>query len=289
MNKSLSARLQIATRHLAEEMMAGLYHSAFKGQGMEFEEVREYQAGDEIRHIDWNVTARLQHPYIKVFKEEREITLWLVADISLSMQYGSKVTLKRDYMAEVIALIAFAAAKNNDRIGLILFSQGVDYLLPPGKGNKHAMHIVREALLRPPRQRQPKGDPLEVTLMLLGHLQKKKCVCFLLSDFFYDFQRRSVLLFAKKHDLIALMISDPSEKLFPLNGLINMLDAESSQSLMVDWGASSKFMSLKQLSQSHCSLLESCGADVLPLDTDTPCYPVLKKFFRLRAQRRHRL
>jgi uncharacterized protein (DUF58 family) len=277
-------RLQITTHHLAQDMMAGLYHSAFKGRGMDFEEVREYQPGDEVRHIDWNVTARLQHPYTKVFREERELVIWLLVDISPSTFYGSGATLKREYLAEVAALLAFSAVKNNDRVGLLLFSDRVEKVFTPSKGNRHAMRLIREVMALPAKGT---GSDLAPALFRLAHLQRRRCTCFVLSDFLYPIVKKPVQLIARYHDLIATMLEDPTEKLWPIESLVCMEDREKGLQSTIDWSdkqtASAQAMPITSYWDEHTALFNSCRAEIIQLQNGQPSFQALRKFFRLRA------
>lgn len=261
----------------------GLYHSAFKGRGMEFEEVREYQPGDDVRYIDWNVTARLQHPYTKVFREEREITVWILLDISLSTSYGSQTSLKREYMAEVAALLTFAATKNNDQVGLILFSDYVEAIYPPKKGMHHAMRLVREAMAFPAKGH---GSDLAMALFRLGRVQRRRCICFVISDFLYKPRPRLCQLMARHHDMIAIMVGDTTEKVFPLSTVTTMVDAESGKSVAYDWSLPLRApMPLVSQWNEHSQLFLNAGAEVIQLNTERPSFYTLCKFFRLRSRR----
>jgi uncharacterized protein (DUF58 family) len=230
-------RIEIKTRGLSQHIFAGQYHSAFKGQGMTFSEVREYQYGDPIRNIDWNVTARFNKPYIKVFDEERELTVMLLVDVSGSNEFGTRSRLKRELMTELAAVLAFSAIENNDKIGVIFFSDRVEKFIPPKKGKKHILRIILELLeFKPVGQ----GTKIPEALRFLTHAIKKKSTVFLITDFMLqsmdemDAVRDGLRIANRKHDLIVLQTTDPGERKLPDIGLVRMLDPETRKTTWID-------------------------------------------------------
>ena len=223
--------IHIRTKHLVNDIMAGEYESAFRGRGMEFEEVREYQPGDDVRTIDWNVTARMGRPYIKLYREERELIVMLLVDISASGQFGTMKKLKKDVAAEVAALLAYTAIRNNDKVGLILFSDHVEKYVPPKKARGHGWRVIREILSFEPRGR---GTDVAQALDYLGRVVRKRCICFLLSDFLASGFEKPLRLSNKRHDMVAVPISDPREFELPRVGFIELEDAETGEELMLD-------------------------------------------------------
>ena len=225
-------KIEIKTRGLSQNIFAGQYHSAFKGRGMAFSEVREYQYGDDVRDIDWNVTARFHHPYVKVFEEERELTVMLLIDVSGSLDFGTEVQTKRDMATEIAATLAFSAIQNNDKIGVIFFSDRIEKYIPPKKGRKHILYIIREMLdFHPESKRTNVGMALEY----LTRVMKRRCTAFVLSDFYTreDFQRQ-VQYANQKHDLVAIQIYDPRAKSLPDIGLMKVCDAETGHEMFID-------------------------------------------------------
>lgn len=280
-------RIQYNTTRLANNLLAGNYRSAFKGRGMEFEEVREYQPGDEVRSIDWNVTARMGRPYIKSFTEEREITMTLVVDISASTRFGSSKELKSDLIAEIAAMLAFAAIKNNDKVALILFSDRVEKYYPPGKGTRHVLRIIRELLTYKPIGH---STDVDAALAFLGKLQQHGGICFVISDFICpDFTRQASLL-ARRHDLVYIALTDTAEKRFPNMGLVCLNDAETGTELLIDTRSKTFQNSLERQTCNrnayYQTALRKIGSDFCQIETDRPFYTQLKKFFILRQLRR---
>lgn len=279
-------RIQIQTTHLADDLLAGMYHSIFKGRGMEFEEVRPYEPGDEIRAIDWNVTARMQAPYIKNFREERELTVMLIVDVSASSAYGSKGATKKEVMAEVAALLAFSAIKNHDKVGLILFSDQIELYLPPKNGLRHVLRIIRELLIE--RELKGKSD-LAPVLSFLGNVQKRTAVCFYLSDFIFPLSKKGVAQAARHYDSVAIGIVDPTEIAFPKIGLTALRDSETGQQCIFDSNSMRETRVLSEYFNTHqedCRrLFESVGGGYMRIATDeSPVKPILK-FFKQRKQR----
>jgi len=224
-------QIEIRTKGLVNQVFSGEYHSVFKGRGMEFSEVREYQFGDDIRNIDWNVTARFGHPFIKVFEEERELTVMLMVDLSGSLMFGSVSKTKQRVAAELTAILAFSALKNNDKVGLILFTDKIEKFVPPRKGNKHVLRIIREVL-----SFQPEGNATDIgaALEYMNGAIKKKSIAFLISDFIDDGYEKILRIVGRKHDLIGIVLDDRRESEIPKMGLIKFTDAETNQERWVD-------------------------------------------------------
>lgn len=282
-------RIQIQTTHLVEELMAGIYSSAFKGQGVEVEEVREYQQGDDIRAIDWKVTARMRTPYLKVFREERDLTMFLIVDTSSSLQFGSGDLLNSDLIAEIGAVLSFSALKNHDRVGLIQFADKVVRYVPPAKGRRHVLRIVRE-LVTPQTEHTGKSTRLSTALETLGKVQAKKAICFILSDFRTSSCEKQIKWLAKKHDLIGIFISDPGETNPPQSGLWNIHTPETEAFTLVDMGNESfrKQIQKKQVDRLEKAerLFRGSGADFLHIENDGSYAKTLRQFFRSRTKRR---
>ena len=225
-------RIEIKTRGLSRNIFAGQYHTAFKGRGMAFSEVREYQYGDDVRTIDWNVTARFNHPYIKIFEEERELTVVLLIDVSGSRFFGTESLYKKDMITEIAATLAFSAMHNNDKVGVIFFSDKVEKFIPPQKGRKHILYIIRELIEFKPENKQ---TDLSVALQYLTNVIKKRCTAFLISDFLVqqDFQT-DLTLANRKHDVVAIQVYDQRETELPSVGLIRVKDAETGREMLID-------------------------------------------------------
>jgi uncharacterized protein (DUF58 family) len=224
-------KIEIKTRRLSDHIFSGEYHTSFKGRGMTFSEVRQYQYGDDIRAIDWNVTARYNEPYVKVFEEERELTMMLMVDISGSESFGTKNQLKSEVVTEIGATLAFSSTQNNDKVGLILFSDAIELYIPPKKGKSHVLRIIRELIEFQPKS---KKTDLAQALKFLSSVMKKKAIVFLISDFMTSNYEHTLKIAAKKHDVTGIRVFDPREASLPNIGLVNMLDAETGQTLVVD-------------------------------------------------------
>ena len=224
-------KIEIKTRGLTRQIFAGEYHSAFKGRGMTFSEVREYQYGDDIRSIDWNVTARFSHPYVKVFEEERELTVMLLIDMSASGDFGTEQQMKRELITEIAAVLSFSAIENNDKIGVIMFSDRVEKFIPPQKGRKHILRIIRELIEFRPESR---GTDISESLRFLTNAIKKRCTAFIISDFRDKGYTRSLQVANNKHDVAALHVYDRRETALPSVGLVRILDAETGRERWVD-------------------------------------------------------
>ncbi len=280
-------RIQISTRHIVNDMFAGKYHSIFKGRGMEFDEVREYVAGDDIRAIDWNVTARTGTPYLKKFVEEREMTVMLVVDVSASNLFGS-TQLKRDLSAEVAAVLAFSAIRNNDRIGLISFAEEVEKYIPPGKGVQHVLRIVHGLLSHRPAGKKTNALP---ALDYLNHVIVRRCTAFLLSDFMFNDEFEPLLkTTARRHDLISLVLGDAHETALPNVGIVNWHDAETGRQVLVDTGSRRLRERLLHEQSRRTKTLEDLhrriGIDMIRLYAGEPYEKEFIRFFRQRARRR---
>lgn len=224
-------KIEIKSRRLSANLFSGQYHSAFKGRGMSFSEVREYQPGDDIRTIDWNVTARLHHPYVKVFEEERELTILLMIDMSGSKNFGTTVQFKTEMVSEISAVIAFSALQNNDKIGAVFFSDIIEKYIPPQKGKTHVLRIIRELVDFTPSH---KNTDINQALQFLNNVVKKKCTAFVLSDFISNDFEKNLRIANKKHDLVALRMMDEREKLLPDVGLVHFHDLETDQAIWID-------------------------------------------------------
>lgn len=225
-------KIEIKTKGLSNQIFSGEYHSAFKGRGMAFSEVREYTPGDDVRTIDWNVTARLRTPYVKVFEEERELSVMILVDVSASGKFGTQKQFKKDLITELCAVIAFSASQNNDKIGVIFFSDKIEKFIPPKKGKSHILRIIRELINMEPQQT---GTNIELALKYLTNIIKKKSVCFLISDFYDHHSFADAMKIAnRKHDLVALRINDQHESLLPEVGLVKLKDNETGKTMWVD-------------------------------------------------------
>jgi uncharacterized protein (DUF58 family) len=279
--------IQIKTSHLVNDLMIGEYVSAFKGRGMEFSEVREYQPGDDVRLIDWNVTARMDQPFIKEFKEERELTQMLLVDVSSSGDFGSTGKSKNEIAAEIASILAFSAIRNNDKVGLIVFSDKIEHTIPPKKGKAHIWNIIRTILNFSPEGRKTRLDlPLEYLL----HIQKRKSVAFLISDFQAKNYEKTLKLARQKHDIIAISIIDPREQILPDVGLVALKDAESGETLIVDTHDADMANKL----ESHIiaeqnerkRFFNSIGIDIINIHTDQPLIEPIIRYFKLREKKR---
>jgi uncharacterized protein (DUF58 family) len=227
-------KIEIKARGLSQQMFSGEYHSAFKGRGMEFSEVREYQYGDDVRNIDWNVTARLAHPYVKIFEEERELTVMLLVDVSGSNRFGTHNQFKEELAAEVAATLAFSAIANNDKVGVLLFSDRIEKFIPPKKGRSHILRIIRELITFRP---QSGGTDIGLALGYFQNVIKRRCTAFLLSDFLTDGYSDALKLASRKHDLVALRLLDRREQHIENLGLVKLYDPESTETVWVDTGS----------------------------------------------------
>jgi uncharacterized protein (DUF58 family) len=279
-------RIEIVTRRFVNDVMAGEYHSVFKGRGMEFDEVREYQQGDDIRTIDWNVTARTGFPHVKRYVEERELTVMLMVDMSSSGEFGTTKWQKEDLATEICAVLAFSAIKNNDRVGLLLFTDRVEKFIPPKKGRRHVLRVIRELVtFRPEHHRTDMIKALDY----INNVLTRKSVVFLISDFFSENIRSSVAITNRHHDLIAMTISDPREESLPAAGILEFEDAETGEMVLID--TSYEYVRRKftteagKEQQALLSMLRSLNIDHINLSTGREYTKPLIRFFRERARR----
>jgi uncharacterized protein (DUF58 family) len=305
-------RVEVRTNRLVNDTMGGAYLSGFKGRGMDFEELREYMPGDDVRDIDWNVTHRLGRPFVKRFREERELTAVLAVDVSASSQFGSANRTKREFACEIAATLAFSAAKNGDKVALLLFTDEVELFVPPRKGRRHILRIVREMLMFQPKKR---GTDVAKSLVFLNHVLHRRAMVFLLTDFLHGgtpasgpartepfsepcrrpaLQSRDVIaelgLTNTRHDVVCLHLHDPRESELPAAGLVTIEDAETGELLEIDSGKNSvreKFsrVNAERLAELDRALIRT-GVDTLRLKTTEPFAPVLQRFFEIRRGRR---
>ncbi|MCJ7555202.1 MAG: DUF58 domain-containing protein [Ignavibacteriaceae bacterium] len=268
------------------QIFSGEYHSVFKGRGMEFSEVREYYFGDDIRNIDWNVTARFGHPYIKVFEEERELTVILMVDLSGSLMFGSVSKTKQRVAAEISAILAFSALKNNDKVGLILFTDKIEKFVPPRKGKKHVLRIIRDVLSFEPHG---KATNIKGALEYMHNAIKKKSIAFLLSDFMDEGYEKILSIVGKKHDLIGIVLDDVRERELPKIGLVKLKDAETGTERWIDTSdtrvRSSLMFSQREKIQKRKSLFVSSRLDSIEVTTGEDYVKPLVRFFKLRERR----
>lgn len=280
-------KIEIKTRGLSNHIFSGQYHSVFKGRGMAFSEVREYQPGDDIRSIDWNVTARFNHPYVKVFDEERELTVMLLIDVSASNQFGTVKTLKQEVITEIAAVLAFSAIQNNDKVGVIFFSKTVEKFIPPKKGTSHILRIIRELIEFRPQQQ---GTNLTEPLRYLTNAIKKRCTAFLLSDFLDRGFEDAIKIANKKHDLIAVRIYDERETELPDVGFIHARDPEANKQIWIDSSDRKVRRQYNNWYQAHNDYLNDTfmrsGVDVAKIATNQDYIKPLMGLFRKRSARR---
>jgi uncharacterized protein (DUF58 family) len=279
-------QIQIRSSRLVNDVLAGEYVSVFKGRGMEFEDVREYQAGDDIRTIDWNVTARLGHPYIKRFKEERELTIMFLVDLSYSGEFGSMKQFKNEIATEICALLALSAVRNNDKVGLILFTDKIEKFVPPKKGKTHVLRVIREVLYYKPEN---KGTDISIALEYLLKVTKRKTVCFLVSDFITEGFERALRIANRRHDITAVSITDPRELEIPNVGFVELEDAETGGITLIDTSdrkMTKRFnrFNIKNM-QDRANLFRGMGVDLIDVRTDSSYVEPIMKFFRTREKR----
>jgi len=279
-------QIQIYTSRMVNASFAGQYESVFKGRGMQFEEVREYTPGDDVRTIDWNVTARAGKPYIKRFVEEREMTLMLLVDMSASGAFGTREKLKNELAAEFCAVLAFAAIRNNDKVGLIIFTDQVELYIPPKKGTSHVLRLIRELLCY---KIADKKTNIPLALDYLARVIRKRATVFLVSDFIADTFSRSLSLVNKRHDVIAVNVQDPAELKIPRAGLIEFKDAETGQTQLID-SSSTAFRRMYERenlrrNEELAQLLRSINVDNISIQTNKPYIHDLVKFFHMRHRR----
>lgn len=277
-------QIEIKTKSLSRHLFSGEYQSTFKGKGMSFSEVRSYHYGDDVRNLDWNVTARTGAPHIKVFEEERELTLMLMIDVSASSFFGTQNALKQDIMVEISALLAFSAAQNNDKVGLLLFSDKVEMYIPPKKGKAHILYIIRTLIHYQPHN---KGTDFNVALEFLNKVQKKRSICFLLSDFVcQSTYQKSLSITAKRHDIIGIKINDPLEAELPNVGLLKVNDPESKNVFWLDTSKESLRNTYKStfLMQEKAfeEIFSKSGAEIIKIKTTSSYIHALLYFFKNR-------
>jgi uncharacterized protein (DUF58 family) len=279
-------RIELRTRRLVNSMFAGQYHSVFKGRGMNFEEVREYAPGDEIRSIDWNVTARMNAPYIKKYTEERELTVMLLVDVSASGIFGSVELSKRELAAEVASILAFSAINNNDKVGLILFTDRIELFIPPKKGRLHTLRLIREMLYFEPEGR---GTDLAGALDYLNLVVSRRSVVFMISDFLAPDFTKALTVTSKRHDLVAMPVIDKGESELPNVGIITLEDAETGAQIDVNTGSKAVRRALQQINGERLDdleyLLRSRRVDIVRLSTTEDYLIPLRNFFELRERR----
>ncbi len=279
-------RIQITTSRMVTDVFAGQYQSVFKGRGMEFYEVREYLPGDEIRSIDWNVTARMGHPYVKKFVEERELTVMFLLDASMSCRFGSVKQMKNQLAAELCSVLAFSAIQNNDKVGLIIFTDRIEKFIPPRKGLRHVMRVIREALYYKP---QGRGTDVSLALEYLNRVTKRRTIAFMISDFFSSDFKTTLSVSNKRHDIIAVTITDPREIDLGNLGIIKLHDAETDKSFTIDT-SNRAFRerynrdALQRIKEREVSF-RSVNVDNINVYTDRPYVKELIKFFKMRERR----
>ncbi len=276
-------KIQIRTSHMVTDLFGGQYQSVFKGRGMEFAEVRQYLPGDDVRTIDWNVTARTGEPYVKRFTEERELTVMLLVDVSGSTHFGSSGQFKQELAAELAALLAFSAIANNDKVGLVIFTDRIELALPPRKGNRHVLRVVREIL-----NHEPQGEGTDIPLALdhLSKVTRRRCVTFLLSDFLQPDLKRALRIARRRHDLIGVVLEDPRELELEPAGLVALRDSESGEEMVVDTADTKVRRAFgrrqKERRDDRDRMLRSVDVDAIHVRTDQPYTRELMRFFRAR-------
>jgi uncharacterized protein (DUF58 family) len=279
-------QIEIKTKGLVNQVFSGEYHSVFKGRGMEFSEVREYQFGDDIRNIDWNVTARFGHPYIKIFEEERELTVMLLADMSGSLIFGSIDKTKQQIAAELSAILAFSAMKNNDKVGLILFTDKIEKFVPPRKGRKHVLRIIREVL-----SFEPEGQRTNIraALEFMNNTIKKKSIVFLISDFMDEGYERILKVIGNKHDFIGVVLNDERENEIPSMGIVKFTDAETGEEKWIDTSNPAVQNTFREIREENLrkmkSLFLSSKLDNIEISTGDNYIKPLVQFFKMRERR----
>ena len=276
-------RIEIKTKGLSNQIFSGEYQTAFKGRGMSFSEVRNYNYGDDVRNIDWNVTARTGDPYIKIFEEEREMTVMLVIDVSPSSYFGTDTQLKNEVLTEIAAVIAFSAINNNDKVGVIFFSDQIEKFIPPKKGKSHILRIIRELINFEP---EGTGTNVAIALEYLNNIIKKRSVAFLLSDFFAKDYDTSLRIASRRHDIIGVHLYDSREQELPNVGLVRVLDAETGKKIWLDTSVKKIREQYKEYFQNNFDYLKKTflksGADVVSIQTNESYVNALLKFFKKR-------
>ena len=276
-------KIEIKTRRLSDHIFSGEYHTSFKGRGMTFSEVRQYQYGDDVRAIDWNVTARYNEPFVKVFEEERELTMMLVVDISGSESFGTKNQQKRDMITEIAATLAFSATQNNDKIGLLLFSDQIELYIPPKKGKSHVLRIIRELIEFEPKS---KKTDLSLALKYLSSVMKKKAIVFVISDFMATSYEHTLKIAAKRHDVTGIRVFDQREEQLPNIGIVNLLDAETGETLLVDTQSKTVRQNYEKYYLENVSyfkdIFSKCGAGTISSRVDESYVTKLLGYFKAR-------
>jgi len=278
-------RIELKTKGLSKQIFSGEYHSAFKGRGMSFSEVRDYQYGDDVRNIDWNVTARSGSPHVKVFEEERELTVILLVDVSRSSFFGTANQFKNEFMTELAAVISFSAANNNDKVGLILFSDKVEKYIPPKKGKSHILRIIRELINY---EATSSGTEIGVALEYLNNVIKKRAICFLLSDFLSSNYENPLRIASRRHDVIGMLVNDPAEMELPNVGLMRVKDAETLEDRIIDTSSKKLRSKYKDWYEGHFTYFKNTfyksGADIIHLKTNESYVNHLINFFKKRSR-----
>jgi uncharacterized protein (DUF58 family) len=276
-------KIEIKTRRLSDHIFSGEYHTSFKGRGMTFSEVRQYQYGDDVRAIDWNVTARYNEPFVKVFEEERELTMMLIVDISGSESFGTKNQQKRDMVTEIAATLAFSATQNNDKIGLLLFSDQIELFIPPKKGKSHVLRIIRELIEFQPKS---KKTDLSQALKYLSSVLKKKAIVFLISDFMTKDYEHTLKIASKRHDVTGIRVFDQREESIPNIGIISMLDAETGETLVVDTNSKAVRQDYEKYYRENVAyfrdIFSKCGAGTISSRVDESYVTKLLGYFKAR-------
>ena len=282
-------KIRVVTKRMVDDQLSGDYHSLFKGHGIEFSEVREYDAGDDIRSIDWNVTARMGHPYVKRYSEERELTVMFLVDVSGSQSFGSTTKTKAELSAEITSLLALTAIQNQDKIGLILFSDDIRNTIPPRKGRTAAMRLVREVLAA---EETRQGTDITKAIQYLNRIQKRKCVVFLISDFMDDSYEQDLRVMARKHDVICCNVNDQREEEIPAVGLIEVEDPETGDIVLLDTNSSSMRRRVAKEADDHkrklTDLFRRHNIDCIHVDTSRPYLDDIRKLFEKRQKRKRR-
>ena len=279
-------RIHIRTNHIVNDVFAGEYESAFRGRGMEFEEVREYAPGDDVRDIDWNVTARFGRPFVKMYREERELTIMLLVDVSSSCFFGTQKQLKQELAAEIASVLAFAATKNNDKVGLIIFSDRIEKFIPPKKGKNHVWAVIKNVL-----EHQPVSHKTDIAgaLAYLNRVARRKAIAFLISDFIAPEYEKQLRIAGRKHDLIPVCITDPRELDLPRVGFVELQDAETGETMLIDssdedFRTGYGLLGRRRL-QERFDRFRSAGISAIDIRTDEPYIDPIMKYFRMREKR----
>lgn len=277
-------KIEIKTRGLSDKLFSGNYHSAFKGRGMAFSEVREYHYGDDIRNIDWNVTARFNHPYVKIFEEEREMTVMLLIDVSGSNEFGATGRIKDEMITEIAAVLAFSAISNNDKVGVIFFSDKIEKFIPPKKGTSHILRIIRELIDFTPDHR---GTDISIAMKYLRNVIKKRSVAFLISDFHDNGFEEALKIVSKKHDLICVRVFDRREQNIPAMGLVKLRDAETGEAYWMDTSSKVIRENISRHNRHHESFIKNtftrARVDQVMISTESDYVPPLMQLFRQRS------